>query len=521
VSQQGLLLIGMIVVGVYVVGWTRRLAPAWSELPLKTTFAVGTAAVAVGMELSGTPLPAGLRSAIVVLVPLFVLAPLLITAAARARAYTLADLVTALAYWTEAGRDGVRRLTVQVALQNGDGDAALARLPEHDGEVMRAQAHAVRRDWDEVLRVDIPEGGDGASLGTLARIEALVALGRLREASGELVALRDRWERGGQGPLGYRSLVLGEAKIEAERGNLRRVRELLGEPLAGVAPDLLFGTVARSAEVAGEEATALRLYAEAYRTAPEGRRERYASPLREAGEELPTPLRRGVAGPATLTLAGFLALAFAGQQIVDATLGPYLVGGFRVSASQVASAFVLGLPIPDGAAWWRHLSYAFVHGGLIHVGFNLWVLLDIGRMLESRRGAADLLAAFAAGTAMGAVLTGMAQAGSTVVLVGASGGVLGVAGALLADVLRSRSSADRALLRGLVQWMALIALLSVAIPNVSLWGHVGGVVGGALWGFVRQGVGQSVRLELVAGAVAVVVLVVAFVQVVRIVLALA
>ena len=42
----------------------------------------------------------------------------------------------------------------------------------------------------------------------------------------------------------------------------------------------------------------------------------------------------------------------------------------------------------------------------------------------------------------------------------ASGGVLGVAGALLADALRGRSSGDRALTRGLLQWVALIALLS-------------------------------------------------------------
>jgi rhomboid protease GluP len=521
VSQEALLLIGMIVVGVYVVGWTRRLAPAWSELPLKTTLAVAVAVATVLLELRGTPPPAGLGWLIVVLVPLFVLAPLAITAAARARAYTLADLLTALVYWSEGGRDGMRRLLVQVALQAGDAEAALARLPEHEGEAMRAQALAAGGDWEGVLAVDLPKEGDGASLGALARVEALVALGRLREATDEVALLRERWERGEKGPVGYRSLLLAEARVEAERGNLRRVRELLSEPPVGVAPDLLYALAARAAEVAGEAPTALRLYGEAYRTAPEGRRARYEAPLREAAEPLPTPTRRGLAGPATLSLAGFLALAFVGQLLLDATVGPYLVGGFRMSASQVVSAFVLGLPIPDGDAWWRHLSYAFVHGGLIHVGFNLWVLLDIGRLLEGGRGAPDLVAAFAAGTAMGAILTAMAQAGEAVVLVGASGGVLGVAGALLADVVRSRHQADRALLRGLLQWMALIGLLSVAIPNVSLWGHVGGVVGGALWGFVRQGVPTGWRFEVVAAVVALLALTAAFVQVVLIVLALA
>jgi rhomboid protease GluP len=199
---------------------------------------------------------------------------------------------------------------------------------------------------------------------------------------------------------------------------------------------------------------------------------------------------------------------------VVGTLG---VGRFALDASSVAAAFALGIPgFPEAGAWWRFLSYAFVHGGLVHVGFNLWVLVDIGRIYETRRGWGSLLAAFVAGTAMGSYLTGLAQAGQTVLLVGASGGVLGVAGALLADVLRSRDASDRVLLRGLAQWMVLIALLSVVVPNVSLWGHVGGVVGGVLWGFVRQGLPRDSRVDVVAGVLAAVALALAAGQVLRV-----
>ena len=53
--------------------------------------------------------------------------------------------------------------------------------------------------------------------------------------------------------------------------------------------------------------------------------------------------------------------------------------------------------------------------------------------------------------------------------------------------------------RSLVQWMALIVVFSLAVPGVSLWGHVGGVVGGLLWGFVRQGLPRSSNIDLVAG----------------------
>ena len=141
------------------------------------------------------------------------------------------------------------------------------------------------------------------------------------------------------------------------------------------------------------------------------------------------------------------------------------------------------------------LSYGFVHGNLVHVGFNLWVLFDIGRMVEARRGPGYLAAAFVAGTAMGAYLTSVAQAGETLVLVGASGGVLGVAGALLADVAGGRG---QSIARCSVSCSSGCAdrLLSVAIPNVSLWGHVGGALGGLLWGFARQGLPADRRIDV-------------------------
>jgi membrane associated rhomboid family serine protease len=67
-------------------------------------------------------------------------------------------------------------------------------------------------------------------------------------------------------------------------------------------------------------------------------------------------------------------------------------------------------------------------------------------------------------------------------------------------------------LRALVQWMALIALFSVAVPNVSLWGHAGGVVGGLLWGFMRQGLPADRRVDTVVGVAGVAVMVVAVVS---------
>jgi Uncharacterized membrane protein (homolog of Drosophila rhomboid) len=206
----------------------------------------------------------------------------------------------------------------------------------------------------------------------------------------------------------------------------------------------------------------------------------------------------------TYALAVSVGVAFFAQLALDRWIGSVPTAVGALDASSLVAAFTLNVPgVPASDAWWRFLSYAFVHGGVLHAGFNLWVLLDLGRLYEGRREWGDLVGAFTLGTAMGAYLTQIAQASDVLVLVGASGGVLGVAGALLADVARGRSGSDRMLMRSLLQWMALITLFSVAVPGVSLWGHVGGVVGGLLYGFARQGSSAVPNLSRGVGLVAV------------------
>ena len=52
-TQDVFFLLGMALLGAYAVGWTRRLAPAWSELPLKTLLATGAAAAVVAASFVG------------------------------------------------------------------------------------------------------------------------------------------------------------------------------------------------------------------------------------------------------------------------------------------------------------------------------------------------------------------------------------------------------------------------------------------------------------------------------------
>lgn len=489
-TQDALLLLATAVTAIYATRWALRLAPATSELPVKTGGAALLASLAALALFSGTPVPPLARAAAVVVSAVYAFALPALVGLARARRYGLARRLAAALYWTPAGRAGPARLLAQAALQQGDAEAAVALAPDGD-PLLLAQAYAQQQRWAEVLELELPRGADNTALGDAARIEALLAAGRAGEAERELDALRARWHAQGEGPLGYRAVRLSEARLAAERGDLAEVQELLQGP-AGIATHVALGVLARAAERAGRPDVELELAARAYAAAPAGARARFAARLERAGR--PLPARAAARGPAwgTYALTGAILLAYLGQLALDQAFGP-------TSAFQIG-AFTLGLAVPEAGAPWRYLSYAFLHSGLVHLGFNAWVLLDIGRLYEARRSWGSVVASFALGTWMGAYLTAIAQAGDQLLLVGASGGVLGVAGALLADALRGRGGADRALTRGLLQWMALIALVSVAIPNVSLWGHAGGIVGGLLWGFARQGLPGTRLVDRLGGA---------------------
>jgi membrane associated rhomboid family serine protease len=503
-SQLALLALVVAVTGIYAVRWTRRLAPPWSELPAKTAAATALAGLVVIAELAGAAATPTVRVVATALATLYVLAPLLATALARAGGYRVAEGAVAALYWTEPARDGLRRLLAQVALRRGDLEPAGRLIPD-GATLLRVQWLARQERWDEVLeRVDDVAAEDAETRDNLwlaegARVRALLARDRLEEAAERVERLAHEAERPDAGPILARVAQMAQVRLAAARGRLDEAQRRLQPPPPGVPPHELFEVLARAADRAGHTAAG-ELWTRAFAAAPPPLRERYAERIRAAGREVPEVRPRRPLG--TWALTGTLLAAYLGQLSLDRWATPVVTALGRLEPSQAVAAFLLGVPGPSGAeAWWRFLSYAFVHGNLIHIALNAWVLFDIGRLYEARRHWGDLVAAFTLGTAMGAYLTQVAQGGQVVVLVGASGGVLGVAGALLADVLRGRGSGDRVLARSLLQWMALIALLSVAVPGVSLWGHVGGVVGGLLWGFARQGLPRGRQLSGAAGGV--------------------
>jgi membrane associated rhomboid family serine protease len=138
--------------------------------------------------------------------------------------------------------------------------------------------------------------------------------------------------------------------------------------------------------------------------------------------------------------------------------------------------FVLFGPLVADGEWWRLLTGGFLHGGLFHLLLNMYALFFLGRMLEPALGhvrfAAIYFAALLAGS-FGAVLLNPSTP-----VVGASTAIFGLFGAA---IVMARNRGIDIMASGL----GPILLINLAITffpgfNISIGGHLGGLIGGAL-----------------------------------------
>jgi rhomboid protease GluP len=148
-------------------------------------------------------------------------------------------------------------------------------------------------------------------------------------------------------------------------------------------------------------------------------------------------------------------------------------------ATQVNYRLGASLPLPYTLAQpWRLVTAIFLHGGLLHIGFNMWVLMDIGPMVEEMYGSARYLFLFVASGACGYLLSSAMGHLS----VGASGSLLGLIGVLLAATQGRKSLQAQALRSALIRWLIYIAVLGIIMSGTDNAAHLGGLASGYVLG---------------------------------------
>jgi membrane associated rhomboid family serine protease len=128
----------------------------------------------------------------------------------------------------------------------------------------------------------------------------------------------------------------------------------------------------------------------------------------------------------------------------------------------------------DAGQWWRLVTAAFLHFGPLHLVLNMLALLVFGSQLEVQLGRLRFAAVYLLSVLGGAAAIQLFAA-PNVFAAGASTGIWGLMGAFGVLALARRED-----LRGIVTLVALNVVISVVVPGISLLGHLGGLVAGAL-----------------------------------------
>ena len=173
-----------------------------------------------------------------------------------------------------------------------------------------------------------------------------------------------------------------------------------------------------------------------------------------------------------VNIAVFLATALASSSVMDisgevsvhygANFGPYTLSG----------------------EWWRLFTYMFLHGGAMHIFFNMWCLWDLGQLCESLYGRWTYAAIYLI-TGVSGGLASIAW-NPRVLSVGASGAVFGLAGALIASFYLGEFSLPRVAISGTLRSLVIFAIFNLGfgqlVGGIDNACHIGGIVSGLILG---------------------------------------
>ncbi len=126
--------------------------------------------------------------------------------------------------------------------------------------------------------------------------------------------------------------------------------------------------------------------------------------------------------------------------------------------------------------WYRLVTSGFMHFGLIHIGFNMYLLYMLGQMLEPALGRVKFLLVYFAGL-LGGSAGSLLLDSPNAIAAGASGAVFGLMGCAFVGYYLNGANPLNTSIGSLLMINLVITFL---FPRISIGGHIGGAVAGAL-----------------------------------------
>lgn len=132
--------------------------------------------------------------------------------------------------------------------------------------------------------------------------------------------------------------------------------------------------------------------------------------------------------------------------------------------------------------FYRLITAAFLHGGLIHIFFNMSALNIIGKEVEMVYGGKKFLLIYFVSALGGNIFSYLFKPNS--ISVGASGAIFGLLGAMLVFGLKERHKIGKQYAKNILETIGLNVIIGLTISNIDNFAHFGGLVLGAIMAFI-------------------------------------
>ena len=164
--------------------------------------------------------------------------------------------------------------------------------------------------------------------------------------------------------------------------------------------------------------------------------------------------------------------------------------------------------------YWRLVTAGFLHAGLIHIGMNSWAMFDLGAQVDEVYGSSRMLVIYFVSSTCGFALSTFFSASLSI---GASAGICGLIGAMIALGMRHRNPIGDAIRGAYLRWAGMILIIGfVGMFRIDNAAHIGGLVSGFGVAYVAGEPGRigspTERLWRVAALLCILITVVCFLK---------
>ena len=171
------------------------------------------------------------------------------------------------------------------------------------------------------------------------------------------------------------------------------------------------------------------------------------------------------------------------------------------------SIFILGatgtVPIDEYHRLWTLISASFLHGGILHIFFNMAALRQLAAVVSREYGVSRMFVIYTVSGVIGFLISYYAGVAFTI---GASASVCGLVGALLYYGKSRGGIYGRNLYRQISIWVIFLFVFGLVVPGINNWGHGGGILAGIIFGYLlgyQEKKGEKIFHKFLAGGCAV------------------